>query len=67
MSTPMGTVSVDNEEHVSVLTVDNSVHCPECEQTFIWPADTSVWHRDLCLLRNSKEPSVYVSMYQGRP
>ena len=40
MSTPMGTVSVDNVEHGSVLTVDNdSVYCPACEQTFNQPGD----------------------------
>ena len=39
MSTPMRIVSVDNEEHSSVLTVDNSVHCPEFEQTFNQPGN----------------------------
>ena len=46
MSTPMGTVSVDNEEHDCVPTVDNSLHCPECEQTFNWSGDLN---RHKCL------------------
>ena len=39
MSAPIGTVSVDNEEHGSAPTVNNGVHCLVCEQTFGWFGD----------------------------
>ena len=39
MSSPIGTVSVDNKEHGSVPKVDNSLHCPVFEQIFNQPGD----------------------------
>ena len=45
-----GAVSVDNEEHDSVSTVDNCVYCAVCEHTFSRPGDLK---RHKCLTERS--------------
>ena len=60
----MGTVSVDNEGHDSVPTMDNSaLFVSELLTGQVILKDTSAWKRDLCSLRRNKESLIvyYVS------